>query len=299
MNYLKKKRLSLMKNKQFCGYMKTVSGYPLTLSNCMENGLINISVAGEAGIYDGEYYNININISGINLFDIHRLKKGNGGGYVEGESVYVTGYPYQPGLYPADFLDMTRLHANDTFTCVSDYEQIAAGLYTKYVAFNGRNSNPKLYIINISNAPAGQITANITHGIIPANFSTENYLDLYLYGGNATPTDGNVRAIYHNIMLCKGEYTVDTIPEYEAYHDLKTFNIRDVSALGANDKITIDFKRKKAIRINNAYSDFPDEIDITEFQDWSTLPHAWHGTVVIDSEAPMMEASYYSDIQEV
>jgi hypothetical protein len=48
MSYLKKKRLVLMKSKTFRGYMKTVSGYPLTLSNCMENGLINLKISGNS-----------------------------------------------------------------------------------------------------------------------------------------------------------------------------------------------------------------------------------------------------------
>ena len=52
MNYLKKKRLALMKSKTFYGYMKTVSGYPLTLSDCVENGLINLKISGNS-VQDG------------------------------------------------------------------------------------------------------------------------------------------------------------------------------------------------------------------------------------------------------
>lgn len=61
MNYLNKKRLALMRNKKFKGYIRRVSGYPLTLTDCMNDNLISCKIYGaDGGVGDKT----------ANLFDI-------------------------------------------------------------------------------------------------------------------------------------------------------------------------------------------------------------------------------------
>lgn len=63
MNYLNKKRLALMQNKKFKGYIRRVSGYPLTLTDCMNDNLISCKIYGaDGGVGDKT----------ANLFDISK-----------------------------------------------------------------------------------------------------------------------------------------------------------------------------------------------------------------------------------
>lgn len=63
MNYLNKKRLALMRNKKFKGYIRRVSGYPLTLTDCMNDNLISCKIYGaDGGVGDKT----------ANLFDISK-----------------------------------------------------------------------------------------------------------------------------------------------------------------------------------------------------------------------------------
>ena len=63
MNYLNKKRIALMRNKKFKGYIRRVSGYPLTLTDCMNDNLISCKIYGaDGGVGDKT----------ANLFDISK-----------------------------------------------------------------------------------------------------------------------------------------------------------------------------------------------------------------------------------
>ncbi|MDY3030781.1 MAG: hypothetical protein SOS24_03340 [Clostridia bacterium] len=52
MNYLRRKYMALMRGVNFRGYLRKVSGYPLTLTDCMDSDIVSLSVAGNA-VQDG------------------------------------------------------------------------------------------------------------------------------------------------------------------------------------------------------------------------------------------------------
>ena len=52
MNYLRRKYMALMRGVNFKGYLRKASGYPLTLTDCMDSDIVSLSVAGNA-VQDG------------------------------------------------------------------------------------------------------------------------------------------------------------------------------------------------------------------------------------------------------
>ena len=52
MNYLRRKYMALMRGVNFRGYLRKASGYPLTLTDCMDSDIVSLSVAGNA-VQDG------------------------------------------------------------------------------------------------------------------------------------------------------------------------------------------------------------------------------------------------------
>lgn len=53
MNYLRRKYMALMRGVNFRGYLRKASGYPLTLTDCMDSDIVSLSVAGNA-VQDGK-----------------------------------------------------------------------------------------------------------------------------------------------------------------------------------------------------------------------------------------------------
>lgn len=62
MNDLMLKRIALMKRKKFRGYVRTASGYPLKLTDCMEDTAISFKITGSSG---------GVGDKTANLFDIY------------------------------------------------------------------------------------------------------------------------------------------------------------------------------------------------------------------------------------
>ena len=190
----------------------TASGNPLTLQNAKR--LRKLTIYGNS-VQDGTPSPdapVEVQLCGDktgNLIDVSNFTS-NSNGYVENGSIYVTGYPYQPGITPEDFLEMTGLKEGDTFTSVADYTQVLpATNQTKTVQFFKKASAPE----DISTLVAfGEEGAIITR-IIPAGFNSDNFYPMYIYCG--TSAGEGVKAIWSNFAIYKGSYTTDTLPAYE------------------------------------------------------------------------------------
>lgn len=192
----------------------TASGNPLTLQNAKR--LRKLTIYGNA-VQDGTPSPdapVEVQLCGDrtgNLFDVSNFTS-NSNGYVENGSIYVTGYPYQPGITPEDFLEMTGLKEGDTFTSVADYTQVLpASNKTQTVQFIKKESAPE----DISTLVAFGIEGAIITRIIPAGFNSDNFYPMYIYCG--TSTGKGVKAIWRNLAIYKGSYTADTLPAYEPY----------------------------------------------------------------------------------
>ena len=188
MNYLMKKRLALMKNRKFRGYIKTASGNPLTLSDCVENGLINLKISGNS-VQDGTPAPQNpIDVQSVgdktnNLFDITKIQHDKI--TVSGNTMYV----YQNGakitqFSPEQFLEMTGLKPGDEILTSLNKSIIKAssspGVWGRLV-FLGKNSNKSFLLCDYR--------TDMLISTIPENFSSETYGNLVVYGANLDDND--------------------------------------------------------------------------------------------------------------
>lgn len=214
MNRQQIKKWSLLRHLNFKGYKRTASGNPLNMVKVMSPS--QLTIYGNA-VQDGTPSPdapVEVQLCGDrtgNLLDVSNFTS-NSNGYVESGSIYVTGYPYQPGITPEDFLEMTGLKEGDTFTSVADYTQVLpAGGKTQTAQFIKKASAPE----DISTLVAFGSEGAISTRIIPAGFNSDNFYPMYIYCG--TSTGEGVKAIWSNLAIYKGSYTADTLPAYEPY----------------------------------------------------------------------------------
>ena len=174
-------------------------GYPLVLSNAKSAPVRKLEVSGNS--YQAT--------RGKNLFNVDAITS-TYGGYVENGTIYVTGYPYETGITPEKFLEMTELKEGDTFTTDCEYTQISDTTNTTWgnIRFSSKTSGYST--VTLLGKGKG-VTATI-----PKNFNSSNYTSIYIYSGNA-PEEGDIRSTCENMAVYKGAYTADTMPPYEPY----------------------------------------------------------------------------------
>ena len=263
MNYLRKKLQGIMTCSDFEGYLRTISGAPpLTLPYSLGKDITSLTLTGNA-VQNGtpspdnpvEIYGVGERT--INLLDVSQFES-NSGGYVENGEVYVTGYPYQPGITPEKFLAMTGLKEGDTFTTYGDLEYFGTGTGALHIVFYlrpaGTEAGKPSFILN-NHGNAYTLT-------IPEGFNSTNYNNLYIYADGVT--DSGLRGIWRNLMIVKG--APDEPPPYEPYGykipvkftsdngDTQTINVFTNSPLytigDVGDTIEMDFDAKTAVRTN-------------------------------------------------
>lgn len=214
--YLRRKIWTLNRSGKFRGYLRTVSGYPVTLTDCMVGQPVSLAVDGNA-VQDGTPTPdnpIDVQLCGDrtgNLFDVSELTD-TYGGYVENGDIYVVDYVYVPEITPEKFLEMTGLQEGDEFTTTANYKRLVApnsNNGAEYITFMPSSSG--FNSMNVFN-PKG-----LFNSIIPVGFNSSNYRSLYIYGGSAGTDDGSPRAVWSNLAIYKGTYTAETMPAYEPH----------------------------------------------------------------------------------
>lgn len=133
-------------------------------------------------------------------------------GYVENGSIYVTGYIYQPGITPEDFLEMTGLQVGDEITTTANYKRLvtpSGSNGAEYIIFLRKQENRKFLPLFRPNT-----VLNLT---VPTDFNSSNYYAMFIYGGSTQTDDGSPRSVWSNLAIYKGSYTADTLPAYEPY----------------------------------------------------------------------------------
>lgn len=283
MNYLMKKRLALIKNKTFHGYMKTAGGCPLTLSNCMENGLINLKISGNnVGDYDStsNKYKIPLKFNGTNLFDVSKISISSSVEIID-DKVYIKGYTTTLGIRPEKFLEITGLKPGDQITVSRKFKTITGteNGSTGSIFFVRKNSSVPDYTL------IGRTNESKT-SIIPDNLTYDNYYGLYFVGASADDESGQRLTEFSQIQITKG----NELKDYEPYHETQSFNI--CTLLPASE-LSINFKKKTATSGTD---------DIASIQDWSETPKLWNGTVTVTADTETkpsdMEVQYYSSEEE-
>ena len=174
-------------------------GYPLVLSNAKSAPVRKLEVSGNS--YQAT--------RGKNLFNVDAITS-TYGGYVENGTIYVTGYPYETGITPEKFLEMTELKEGDTFTTDLTYTQFGDTTNKTWGTMRFASK-----VSGVSNLDLVSKGTGIT-STIPKNFNSSNYTSIYIYSGNA-PEEGDIRSTCENMAVYKGAYTADTMPPYEPY----------------------------------------------------------------------------------
>lgn len=115
-----------------------------------------------------------------------------------------------------------------------------------------------------------------------------------------------------DIMLIKGTYSADTMPAYEPYHTPQTIPIYTDAPIYGNgtisDTVELDVENRKATctkRISvDEYGNItqiatPVTTDISDMQDWDSIPKLWRGTVILTADTTIqpsgLTVKYYAD----
>ena len=263
MNYLQKKRLALMHGGRFKGYMRTVSGYPLTLTDCLGNRLADYSVYGNCiqdgtpsphnpvevqsvGDYDevsGKYI-IPVTVSGFNQFDksLLEIRSAAGGGrgsnwfYVDSNKKMTTDKLYvKPGT---NYTLVT--YNNDVYwrdrIIEADENDICTYNHAQYTQDGSYVSSANIRVYNFK-------TQSTTSYII-IRFQEINYREL---------TQEDISDL--QCALLEGTYTSSNIPPYEEGHIPVTVNIyldKPLYGIGTHsDSLEINWNQRIAVRTNN------------------------------------------------
>ena len=283
MNYLKRKYMALMRGVNFRGYIKTASGYPITLNDCIAGKPLNVSVSGNTG---------GVGDKTVNLFDISQLSGSNI--TVEDDKVYMKAYANTTNITPEMFLAMTGLKAGDKFTTNRQFENVD-GVPTQ-------SATGKICFLNKSGGTFYINNATVTQRTIPDDFTNDNYHKMYIYGISNHPT------IMSQIQVVSGSYTSATLPEYEPYDGPGEYKIPVVfgehsflinldEPLNETDEIRLDIKNQSAMLIQGETI-----TDVSGQIKWDNIPDLPDGTALIKTDTTVepseMSITYYANRKE-
>lgn len=224
MNYLQRKRYALMQNKRFHGYLRTATGNPLTITDCMRNGLVSLDIYGNSvqdgtptpdapveiqavGDFRDGKYTIPIAIAGNNLFDLSYVKKpdnwinDNGGRWV----------------IPL------KLEAGKVYTvCGENLTTDTSRAAVRFVKRNGAGSY--VHILELLTNTVTSCRKSF------ASFTANGTEHIYIYSpNNWIHSQSSLNTVFNDfvtgIQIVEGSYTTETMPDYEPYIEPYKFNI--------------------------------------------------------------------------
>lgn len=234
MNYLRKKLQGLRMCADFKGYLREVTGYPLTLTDCIGTDLVSLSVTGNA-VQNGTPSPDNpVEIQGCgdrtaNLFDVSRHT-----GF-DGNSVTITntsGANWQGRAFNIDY----AVEFGKTYTYSVDYVIDNAADYST-IRFGYMTANAGT-VMAIGDIIAIHGSGTFVHTVtVPESIDGFDYFVLYANSSGGNPAVGDKITI-SNIQIVEGSYTADTMPPFEPYGykvpvEVGGINLFDVSQLPA------------------------------------------------------------------
>lgn len=276
MTDLKRKIWALIRGGNFKGYPRTVSGYPLTLNDCMENGLTTLTVYGNSdntsgvtgvgditGVspYESYDYKIPVKFCGKNLLNI-------------------MGYTWELGSISGN--TGANVSANDRCRA-TDYIPVYGGTYI-LSKNSGRNTAIRLYDSN-----KNFIRVNELEGFL---FSDSSYKCVVFPDNTAY-----MRMVISNTVIDENQQIQlersDTPTEYEEYCELILPIYLD-APLYTDDSIALNISKKYAelIRTNGSTTNISDKTD------WNKIKSLWNGTVTVSADTEVkpssIKAVYYA-----
>ena len=207
---LRRKRLKLMRDTQWRGYLRTATGNPITLSQV--RSMVNLSALGNSaqnGIPspDNPVEVVGSGVRTGNLFDVSKIED-TALISIHGNDITITNYTASTNFTPELLLEMTGLSQGDTIT---------TSRKVKIIDGTGNNITGRISFMRKDKASTFVIidgTDSFRTTVIPDDFDSDNYNTAVFYGVNA----GDTRTvIFSEVQILKGEYTSETLPPYEPY----------------------------------------------------------------------------------
>lgn len=295
-NNIRSKIWNLIRGGSFRGYLRTASGYPLTLSGCMAEYPVSLSVSGNT-VQDGSAiqgcgdrtengYKIPVTVSGRNLFN----KKN---------------YDYFPAYLAWSQSDKTKVimaKSSQTYTF-----WIRCKANTKYTV--STNINNKIFMVAaFDNMPDYvSMSSNYTSstGANSLTLTTSNTAQYLTFMVSGKKDDENY---INSIMVEENPHA----SPYEPYYTPHTLPIYTDAPLYGNgdlcDTLELNAKNRMAIITRRFSLDDTGEIieiaapittDISNKIDWNSIPRLWRGTAVLTSDTTVqpskITAQYYAD----
>lgn len=260
--YLRRKIWTLNRSGKFRGYLRTVSGYPVTLTDCMAGQPVSMAVDGNA-VQDGTPTPdnpVDVQLCGdrtVNLFDET---------LVEGKI----------GTQNAD-LDFIEDGKTYSVTCVGNGNGIM--LVRGLTSENDGTGTEISVFRNVKGQVIRTFTADLTTYV--------KYIIRYYY---------SEKNDIHNIMIIKGAYTAETMPAYEPHGYKVSGQVEGLNLLSSafeqgnidantgenttnNIRIrTIDHIKCKPNTVYTIYSPYP-VIGVREYDINKTYTGVWSSTV--------------------
>lgn len=268
MNYLQRKKLALMMNRKFKGYLRTVSGVPLTLTDCIGSELVSLSVVGNA---DG------VGERTANLFDVNGDINRRADDSIIVSNMYIN--VFVEG-------DKINIHCSGSaYYGVGQWISVEIGkTYTySYTLLNigeaGGVYVQAMYPDTWTGIAIATVRQEGENGI--ASFTAEQDKVMFCFNKTVGSPAYDTGTIIGNIMFVEGEYTAETLPEYEPY----------------GYKIPLTVSGENENKAYNIYSDTP--LYGTEGEEY-TVPviTTFKGTTIITPETSVqptsMMAEYYA-----
>lgn len=291
MSSMRRKIWNLIRGGSFHGYLRTSSGYPLTLTGCMAEYPVMLSVSGNT-VQDGTPTPDNpVEVQGVG----DRTKNLSPISVVSPETVNICTQEY---LQEGKTYTFSRV--KDEGYAYTGYNLIIGAENTGYIS-----GVTQLQRINV-----GNISADF-HSV---TFTAEASGYLWI-NGYATIT-----AHYHDIMLNEG---TEPLP-YEPYGykvplvlsnsdgEPQTIPIYTDMPLYGNgtisDTVELDVRNRHAVRNKRVSIDesgnitqlaTPVTTDISDMQDWDSIPKLWRGTAILTADTTIQPSDiavkYYAD----
>ena len=234
MSYLRKKLQAIMACADFKGYLREVTGYPLTLTDCMGSDLVSLSVTGNA-VQDGTPSpDAPVEVQGVgertgNLFDISGSVAISGGTIaVEGTKITFT---TTDNCYGVTLAQNIQLKPNTAYT-----------VSYRSVTFDGSYGGSYGLRVNCDG-----IWGSMEYGKTYCNFTTGDVgvVTINYYVGMPYQGEIGKLLVLEEPMLVEGSYTTDTMPPFEPYGykvpvEVSGINLFDVSQIADTSVITRD-----------------------------------------------------------
>lgn len=210
--YLRRKIWTLNRSGKFRGYLRTVSGYPVTLTDCMAGQPVSLAVDGNA-VQDGTPTPdnpIDVQLCGDrtgNLFDINNLSLC---------MTSISSIDYTPKVEDGVFYSGGQLgKASGQFPYIEigDAETV-----TIYFTVSGETPNGYIYGFDDVDDD-GIVIGNVILNNFSNNFGTITftYTGAKKYIGICVFSQNVYGVKLSNIQIIKGAYTAETMPAYEPY----------------------------------------------------------------------------------